>query len=88
MAFGTKTRQQQPAEVHLRENHQRQLALVEEFIVEIEGTGKAHDVSKLEQFADASWRNDGSFARVIRADPHSPERIGSRRKRDEPVTRF
>ncbi len=61
MALGTKNRQQQTAEVckqHLRENHERQIALVEEFITEIEGTGKNHDVAKWGQFADASWKNN------------------------------
>ncbi len=67
MSLGTKNRQQLTAQVckqHLREQHQRQLALVEEFIVEIEGTGKDHDVSKWGQFADASWKNDEMLKRV------------------------
>lgn len=49
---------------HLRENHQRQIALVEEFILEIEGTGKTHDVAKWGQFADASWKNDEMLKRL------------------------
>ena len=67
MSLGTKNRQIQTANLykqHLRENHQRQLALVEEFIVEIEGVGKNHDVAKWGQFADASWRNDEMLKRL------------------------
>jgi hypothetical protein len=67
MALGTKNRQQLTAEVckqHLRENRKRQISLVEEFIVEIEGTGKNHDVAKWGQFADASWKNDEMLKRL------------------------
>ena len=68
MSLGTKNRQIQTAEVckhHLREKHQRQIALVEEkFIQEIEGTGKNHDVAKWGQFADASWKNDQMLERL------------------------
>ena len=70
MALGTKNRQIQTAEVckqHLRENHQRQIALVEEFIQEIEGTGKGQDVAKWGQFADASWKNDEMLKRLDQA---------------------
>ena len=67
MALGTKNRQQQSAEIckqHLREKYQSDLGLVNEFIGEIEGTGKSHDVSKWEQFADASWKNDEMLKRL------------------------
>jgi hypothetical protein len=67
MALGTKNRQQQTAEVckqHLREKYQNHLGLVNEFIIEIEGTGKDHDVSKWGQFADASWKNDEMLKRL------------------------
>jgi hypothetical protein len=67
MALGTKNRQQQTADVckqHLRENHQGQIALVEEFIGEIEGAGKNRDVAKWGQFADASWKNDEMLKRL------------------------
>lgn len=67
MALGTKNRQQQTAEVckqHLREKNADNLGLVNEFIVEIEGTGKHHDVSKWARFADASWKNDEMLKRV------------------------
>lgn len=67
MALGTKNRQQQTAEVckqHLREKNPSKLGLVNEFITEIEGTGKNHDVSKWGQFADASWKNDEMLKRL------------------------
>jgi len=70
MALGTKNRQQQTAEIckqHLRERNQSNLGLVNEFIVEIEGTGKNHDVSKWGQFADASWKNDEMLKRLDQA---------------------
>lgn len=65
MSLGTKKRQIQTANLckqHLRENHQRQIALVEEFILEIEG--HTHDVAKWGQFADASWKNDEMLKRL------------------------
>ena len=55
MGLGTKNRQNQTAEIcklHLREAHKECLALVEEFIHEIEGTGKNHDITWWSQFAD------------------------------------
>ena len=67
MALGTKNRQQQSAEIckqHLREKNPGNLGLVNEFIAEIEGTGKNHDVSKWGRFADASWKNDEMLKRV------------------------
>jgi len=67
MSLGIENRQIETANLwkqHLRENHQRQIALVEEFIVEIEGTGKNHDVAKWGQFADASCKNDEMSKRL------------------------
>jgi len=55
MGLGTKDRQSQTAEIckqHLREAHKDCLALVEEFIHEVEGTGKNHDINGWSQFAD------------------------------------
>ena len=57
MSLGTKNRQQQTAEQckqHLRHKHLDKLVLVEEFIHEIEGTGKERDITKWGQFTDAS----------------------------------
>ena len=55
MGLGTKNRQNQTAEIckqHLREKNLDKLGLVEEFIHEIEGTGKNHDVTRWSQFTD------------------------------------
>jgi len=55
MGLGTKNRQAQTAEVckqHLRENRKEILGLVEEFIVEFEGSGKNHDLTHWCQFSD------------------------------------
>ena len=67
MALGTKNRHQQTAQIckhHLWEKNQSNLGLVNEFIVEIEGTGKNHDVANWHQFADASWKNDEMLKRL------------------------
>ena len=67
MSLGTKNRQVQTAQVckeHLRQEHHEKLGLVEEFIQEIEGTGKNHDLAKWGQFADASWKNDEMLRRL------------------------
>jgi SNF2 family DNA or RNA helicase len=55
MGLGTRNRQNQTAEIckqHLREKNQNKLGLVEEFIHEIECTGKNHDVTRWSQFTD------------------------------------
>ena len=55
MGLGTKNRQKQTAEVcknHLREKYRNQPALVEEFILEIEGEPRNCDVTRWGQFAD------------------------------------
>jgi hypothetical protein len=55
MGLGTKNRQSQTAEIckqHLRDKHREKLGLVEEFIHEVEGTGKSRDVTRWSQFAD------------------------------------
>jgi len=57
MSLGTKNRQQQTAEqckAHLRQKHMDKLVLVEEFIHELEGSGKDRDLTKWGQFTDAS----------------------------------
>ena len=49
MGLGTKNRQKQTAELckqHLRQKYPDKLALVEEFIVEIEGSPKSCDVTR------------------------------------------
>ena len=55
MGLGTKNRQKQTAELckqHLREKYPDKLALVEEFISEIEGPPKNVDVTRWGQFTD------------------------------------
>ena len=75
MGVGTKHRQQQTADSckrHLREKYEDDLALVEEFIQEIEGTGKNRDIVRWSQFTDASQnqaemlrRLDGYFEKWL-----------------------
>jgi hypothetical protein len=67
MSLGTKNRQIQTADVcrqHLREKHADKLGLVEEFIAEIEGTGKNHDIANWGKFADASWNHETMLNRL------------------------
>jgi hypothetical protein len=55
MGLGTKNRQKQTAHIckqDLREKYQDKLALVEEFIVEIEGAPKNGNVTRWGQFTD------------------------------------
>jgi len=55
MGLGTKNRQKQTADIckqHLREKYRDQRVLVEEFIVEIEGTAKNCDVTRWGRFTD------------------------------------
>ena len=55
MALGTKNRQRQTAEAckqHLREKYRDRGALVEEFIVEFEGTGKDSDLTRWSSLTD------------------------------------
>jgi hypothetical protein len=69
MALGTKNRQNETAQVckqHLRETQRDKLALVEEFIVEIEGAGKNHDAARWLRFSDASWKNGEMLKRLER----------------------
>ena len=55
MGLGTKNRQRQTADIckqHLREKYCDKLALVEEFVVEIEGARKDCDITRWAQFTD------------------------------------
>jgi len=57
MGLGTKNRQLQTADVcklHLRHKHMDKLVLVDEFIHELEGSGKERDITKWGRFTDAS----------------------------------
>jgi hypothetical protein len=55
MGLGTKNRQAQTADLckdHLRQSYASQGTLVEDFILEIEGTGKTKDILKWGQFTN------------------------------------
>jgi hypothetical protein len=75
MSIGTKNRLAQTGtlcKTHLREHYPEQLALVEEFIIEIEGAGKSHDPTRWNQFTDAKrstaellQRVDAAFAKWL-----------------------
>jgi len=55
MGLGTKNRQKQTADSckqHLRVKYRNQRELVEEFIVEIEGTSKSCDITRWSRFTD------------------------------------
>lgn len=52
MGLGTKHRQQQTADLCKQHLRAKQHPLVNEFIVEFEGTGKNHDITRWSQFTD------------------------------------
>ena len=67
MGLGTKNRQNQTAELcknHLRTIYRAQLVLVEDFVREIEGVGKANDPTRWGQFTDVSRDTDAMLARL------------------------
>ena len=67
MGLGTKNRQHQTAEfckAHLRAKYPSQGVLVEDFIREIEGTGKANDPTQWSQFTDLSYDNEKLVERL------------------------
>jgi hypothetical protein len=67
MGLGTKNRQKQTADIckqHLREKYREKLGLVEEFIVEIEGTPKNCDVARWGQFTDVKDIKKEMFKRL------------------------
>ena len=67
MGLGTKNRQKQTADVckqHLRERNPDKPALVEEYIHEIEGTGKQQDISCWGQFTDIKGINEEMLKRL------------------------
>jgi hypothetical protein len=66
MTLGTKNRQQQTAEAckqHLRDENQDKLPLVEEFIVEIQGTGKNLNLTSWSRFTDIKHSREEMFTR-------------------------
>lgn len=67
MSIGTKNRLNltgTTCKAHLREQHAKNLALVEEFIAEIEGTGKNQDTTKWNQFTDLKRSTTEMLQRV------------------------
>lgn len=78
MGLGTKNRQNHTADLckeHLRSTHVAQGILVEDFILEIEGSGKAKDILKWGQFTDMSHdigamkeRLDEQFTKWLNGD--------------------
>ena len=67
MGLGTKNRQNQTAELckdHLRTMYGAQLVLVEDFVREIEGVGKANDLTQWGQFTDVSRDTDAMLVRL------------------------
>ena len=67
MGLGTKNRQKQTADLckqHLREKYPRKLALVEEFIIEIEGPPQNRDVTRWGQFTDIKAIKKEMFQRL------------------------
>jgi hypothetical protein len=56
MGLGTKNRKSQTADLckdHLRTKNTSQIVLVEDFILEIEGSGKSRDILKWGQFTNS-----------------------------------
>jgi len=67
MGSGIKNRQQQTAESckqHLREAFPDEQVSVEEFIVEFEGRGKHHDITKWNRFTDAGHTQEEMFEKL------------------------
>ena len=67
MGLGTKNRQKQTADIckqYLREKHSDKLPLVEEFIHEIEGTGKHQDITHWGQLTDSARDNEEMLKRL------------------------
>ena len=69
MALGTKNRQKQTADLckqHLREKYPDKLGLVEEFILEIEGSPQHPDVTRWGQLTDIKDIKKEMFDRLER----------------------
>jgi hypothetical protein len=67
MSLGTKNRQSQTAELckqRLRDKYVDKLNLVEEYITEVEGTGKARDIAHWGSFTDMRGISDETVKRV------------------------
>lgn len=69
MALGTKNRLHETGvacKTHLREQHSDKLAMVVEFIAEIEGTGAKQDLAAWNQFSDLR-RNQAEMLQRVEA---------------------
>lgn len=67
MSLGTKNRQRRNADLckeHLRREHAAQSALVEEFILEIEGPEESADLAAWAQFTDTKRSDSEMLDRV------------------------
>ena len=67
LSIGTKNRLNQTGttcKTHLREKYVQHMALVEEFIVELEGSGKSHDPTRWTKFTDAKHSTSEMLQRV------------------------
>ena len=67
MGLGTKNRQKQTAELckqHLRQKYPDKLGLVEEFIIEIEGTPQNCDLTRWGRFTDIKGIKKEMFQRL------------------------
>jgi hypothetical protein len=67
MGIGTKNRQNQTADLckeHLRFTYASQGNLVEDFILETEGSGKSKDILKWGQFTDMARDHSAMIARL------------------------
>jgi tetrahydromethanopterin S-methyltransferase subunit C len=67
MGLGTKNRQNQTADLcseHLRVTYAAQGVLVEDFIVEIEGSGKTRDILKWEEFTNMARDTTAMLGRL------------------------
>lgn len=67
MGLGTKNRQAQTADLckdHLRQTYASQGTLVEDFILEIEGTGKAKDILQWGQFTNMDRDQEAMLERL------------------------
>ncbi len=66
MGSGTKNRPQTAefCKQHLRKKHKDKLALVEKFVIEIEGSGKDHDIARWTRFTDIDGIKEVMVSRV------------------------
>ena len=67
MGLGTKNRQNQTADLckeHLRSTYTSQSVLVEDFILEVEGSGKSKDILQWSQFTNMDRNSAAMLSRL------------------------